>query len=258
MGRSKSASWSIGTVALCVLLLAGSWFLLIAPGLAAAAQTRTEAEQIAQQNGELQARTVELREQFADIDRYRAELAELQTQIPTDARTIDLLREIDAAAASAEVTITSAGAGDALPVAAPAQVAPTETTAQDAAAPATAEEPAAAPAAVDGFVAVPLNLTVVGPAPNVTRFMADLQTRLERLVLVDTLTGTAQPAAEAAEGRPATAVGDLEVALTGYAYVLLDPSVASAPADEPTARELPEAPGDKNPFAPNTTATPAG
>lgn len=285
MSESKAAPWVVGTALLSIAILAAGWLLLVSPRLESAAQTANQAEQIVAQNDVLRIQTAALREQFENIEEYKAQVAALRTQIPEDAQLTDLSRGITALAAQAGVTLISFTAGDPAPVV-PAVSDPAEPAAEEPASgedasgenaadaegtdtavvePAEETEPAptdGVQALIDGFVAIPLTISVLGPAPNVQAFTGLLQTQLLRLVLVNTWNGAAQDVTEPSVGRPATQVGDLEMVIGGFAWVLRDTSVVNGePVDgeeEPPAVEpMPSAPG-ANPFAPTARSEEAG
>jgi|SRR5665647_123465 len=264
MGRSKSSPWIVGTILLCLVLFGGAWLLVIAPKFDDVEDVELQTAAVIQQNDLLRAANMALSEQASNLDAYKAELADVRTQIPTDAELADLLRALAGIAEGTGVTIVSVGAGDATVLApvvstmAPEVAPAAEPVPDDGAEP--ADEGAAGDAVtpepteatgIEGFVFIPLTLDVLGQADAVRAFVAALQTGLDRLLLVDSLTATAQSAVEADGGRPATAIGDIELTLTAYAYVLVDvgASVDDVIADADQALPAPSA--DQNPFAPN-------
>lgn len=270
MGGSSKTTWVVGTVVVSVLMVVATWFLLASPVLAEAAETHEQADVAEQQNLVLSEQVAQLRAEFARMDEFRAELAGLRTQVPTKAELAAYLRELDAAAVARSVTLVDVQVQTPQAVTLPVPSAPaaapvvgTDTAAEpstEAAAqgadgatgatqePATQPSPAVVPA---GFAAVPLVMTVVGTYDDVAGFLDDIQNRTTRLFLVATLTGTAQDEAEAGSGRPATAPGDLEMAITGYTYVLPDRIATATPgADETPPPPLPAPVPGKNPFIP--------
>lgn len=264
----KATGWVLGTVVVALVLAAGAWFLAISPVVTRTQESRAQTESIEESNRLLQVKIARLAEQFENIEQYRAELAALRVQIPTDAQLSTYLREVDALAESQGVTVTSVSTavGQTVTLAEPLVPADTsadgsaddpadDATGTQASAPGTtststqAAEAAALPQAPEGFVAVPMTVTVVGPYADAVAFVDSLQEGAQRLFLVSGFTGQAQDEAEATGGRPATAVGDIEFAVSGYTYVLLDPAV---PTTDPTAENppLPGAAPGKNPLLP--------
>lgn len=264
MGDSRRRPWIGGTVFLALVIAAASWFLAISPTLATAAETRAEAQATRDQNDLLELRIAKLRADFERLPEFRAELEAIQTQIPTDADLASYLRQLDEAATSRAVTLTSVSPSPpvavvpavpiapAVPAPAPADsaVPPAEGGDSPTAAAVVPAAPAG-PVAPEGFVTIPVSMTVVGTYQGVVRFLDDTQNGTDRLLLVAGLQATALQAAEAGGGRPATAAGDLELIITGFAYVLVDPAAtsATAPADE---QPLPGPVHGRNPLSPSS------
>jgi hypothetical protein len=119
----------------------------------------------------------------------------------------------------------------------------------DSADPAVAEVPTG-PAVPAGLTAIPITITVVGTYDNTQAFLYDLQNATPRVFLVSGFTGTSQKETAASAGRPAMNLGDQELVISGFTYVLpdlttpvpVDPGVAPAP--------LPGVVPGKNPLVP--------
>lgn len=263
MQRSSSTTWIVGTVLVSLLLAVAAWFLLISPTLSTAGETRTQAEQVEMTNEQTVVRIARLKEQFAQLDTYKAELAALRTQVPETAQLSPYLRQLDEVAQAHSVTITSivpSPPATFAPVAAAAteEVMAGAGTTEEAAegsttdtATAEATAAAAATAAPAGMADIAVALTVVGSYDNVLAFIDAIQQTDRRLFLATTVTGTAQDDQAAGGGRPETRVGDLEAAISGYVFLL--PS--SLPADQvategEAAPALPGASAGKNPLVP--------
>lgn len=255
MGGAKKSTWIGGTVFLALVIVAAAYLLAISPMLTKASESRAETESTRQQNEILQMRVTQLAADFAKLDVYKEELSTLRVQIPTTAELSSLLRQLDVVAMSHEVTLTAISPGVPQAVAEPAAPAatpaPTESATSDTEGSAEASEAAPSVASVlpAGFVALPVSITAVGTYDNVLAFIGDLQNVTPRLFLVSGLTGTAQKDSDEGSGRPATAVGDLEVAITGFAFTLLDPYAVPAEVVDP-APALPGAVAGKNPLIP--------
>ena len=256
MATTKAGPWIMGAVVLSLGILALAWFVLIAPQRDEAWAPRDEAETARQQNVIQAQRLATLEQQFADLDSYKAELAALRLQIPTDDGEPELLREIHTVAESAGLSVVNIGVGTpeeffaAEPLEMPSDEPDTtegegatdegaEDTAEGEAA-AEGAEVAPAPTAteaapcVPGFVAIPVQVTVVGTVDAARAFTEAMQTQIERLYMVTGFSMEGQEEAEASNGRPATAWGDVEMVLNGYVYVLKD-SMTAAPADAAAA-----------------------
>jgi len=264
MSDAKNRTWIVGTVLVALVLGALTWFFGISPALTTASDLREQTEDARAQNDILEMQVVQLRADFEKLPEHRATLEALRTQVPTVPGLASYLRELDAIAVAKGVAITNvspSAAVDVVPAVPPladVPAAPVEAPAADQ--PAEAQDPAAEPAAPvaptgptvpDGMAAIPVTLTVVGTYDATTGFLADLQGTTQRLFLVSGLTVTGQDEAEPSSGRPATQVGDLEIVVTGYLYVLPEPSGVAAPVDPATPpAPLPGAVPGKNPFVP--------
>ena len=237
--KSQAASWVAGTVIVSVLLAVAAWFLVISPKQDAIEVIKLETANVDSLNELTEIKIAVLKKQFENLDTYKAELAAIQVQIPTSAQLAEYTKEVASIAEANEVTTTTWAPG------VPTGVVPM-----------VAQEPGGVAVIlpeVPGFVAVPVSMTVVGTYQNSLNFLEALQTGTQRLFLVATLDGVAQSAGEASGGRPATVLGDLELAVTGFTYVLADPYGATAPIvpdDGSASPVLPAQPDGKNPLVP--------
>ncbi len=260
MGGAKRSTWIGGTVFVALIIMVATYFLAVAPALATASDTRAEATSTQQSNDLLRLKITKLAADFAKLPEYKAELAAIRVQIPTNADLSGYLRQLDATAVARSVKLTAVGPSraqtvvPAVPAAAAVPAPVTAPIAEASAAPAAPTVAAAAPAANAGpvgFAAIPFTMTVVGTYDNTLAFVSDLQNATPRLFLVTALTGTSQPKADASGGRPATAIGDLELVVTGFTYALTDPSAVPAAKDPAAAAPaLPGAVAGKNPLVP--------
>jgi Tfp pilus assembly protein PilO len=270
MSGAKRSTWVGGTVFVALLIMAASYFLAVSPTLATASDTRAQVQATEQSNQVLQVKLTKLKADFAKLPEYKAELAAIRVQIPTTADLSGYLRQLDAVAVAHSVTFTdvtpstpqsvvpavAVAAAPAATPAAPPAATPTATATAEALPEAPSGVPAAeaAPAAaakIDGFAAIQLVLTVVGTYDNAVAFLNDVQNATPRLFLVTALAGKSQPKADATGGRPATAIGDVELTVTGFAYALTDPSaVPATAAPAAAAPALPGAVAGKNPLIP--------
>lgn len=290
MGMSRSAGWIAGAAALMVAILAGTWFLLAAPKFESAAETRSEAESTRSTNDILEIQANQLRADAEHIDQYKEQLAAIAIQMPPVADLDPFYDTVELLAAQTSVFLVSIAPGSPISVAeAVAAVMPTATdtgatdtgatdnataspgdgavdtaeeTADDAEAAADAQddttataEPtplAALPAQLEGFVAVPVVLDVVGTYPAVTSFIDSLQNVPERLFLVTLIDATRQKQAAAGQGRPIVEDGFIELIVGGYLYVLEDdPALAAI-----VARDAPQSGQPVEPVMPSSGANP--
>ncbi|WP_298457765.1 hypothetical protein [uncultured Cellulomonas sp.] len=250
---ATTSNWLAATAMIAAAMMAGGWFLAIGPRLAEAADTRTDAASVEERNLVLDAQLTALEQQDAELPALESELVTLQAQLPPDARLPALLDELSALADTHAVTLlavtpgtpTAVAPSEAAPAAAVADGAASTEPAADATTDPVAEQTApattsttAAVSPIPGFVAVPVQLTALGATDDVLAFLEALQTTTTRLLLVTALTGTGQPDAEPAGGRPATRTGDVEMRVDGLAYVLVD-HLAVAPTPQPEASGAP-------------------
>jgi len=257
---ARKATWVAGAAILGVVALGGTWFLGAAPVLTEISRLSDERETTQAQNEELDARLQRLATDSARLPELKAALADLQVGIPTTAQVDDFLRRVDELQSARGIPTVKVEVADPLsvvdnrgvlaPEPAPADAA---TAPADGAAATPEPEPSAsagtstgdtsdgqasddpATAAVpgpDGFVAVPVTITLLGNFISSLGFLSDLQSADGRLFLVTDLKGLGQDEAEAVDGRPATAQGDIELTITGRLYVLVDPAGLSAPDQE--------------------------
>jgi len=263
MRNPAAFRWTIGTVFLAIILAAATYMLILMPTMDATAEARefAEAEQV--RIDQLEIQLAGLQADAKNLEQFRAELAELQIQLPTSLLLPELTRQLDGIAEDAEVTLTSVTPGIPYEVRAPVSAAPppppvepedgesdeNATDGEDGAAVPPPTEPVG-PLLPGGFYAVPVQLNVVGTYDATVDFLEALQLENPRLFLVHGLAASALEQSGAQGGRPAVADGDLESQVSFLAYVLLD-NVGLEAGDDPSAEApaLPT-PGDGNPFEP--------
>jgi len=255
MGGAKKSTWIGGTAFLCVVILIGAWFMLIAPKRADAASVRDEAAQVEAQNDVLEAKVASLAADFKRLPELKEQLAAYRVGIPTEAQLSQFIKHLAKIADDRSVVIENITPATPQEVALATSTAPaaeptpspsaTETPAADSSESSTTSDSTAAPKALvpQGFTAVPFTITVIGKYADTTAFLSDLQSTKNRLFLVGGVTGTGQPKQDASAGKPATELGDQELVVTGFAYVLPDTTTAATPAPVPTAG--PDLPKDK-------------
>ncbi len=249
MGNPKAKSWITGTAVIAIALLVGAWFLLIAPVREATAETTAEAVSQDDRNAREKKQIEALAAQFADIETYRAQLADLRQQIPTSPRQGEFQSQIAAIAVTHSVTIASLTITPSTEV---VVAGPATASAQDAEESA-GDEAAPAPAPANlfaGFYQMPITIEVVGTYQNVLSFMGELQTINPRAFLITGLAGTGQKQADGSGGLPPTAPGDLNLVISGQMYVLADPNAVPDAIDPGSISPLPVPPHEKNPLFP--------
>src|SRR3954451_10515984 len=90
--------WVAGAVAAALLLVAGSWLLLISPQRAQAAQLREQATAQQSANDMIKLRPHQLKAQSASLPQRRAQLAEIQQQLPGSPELSALVRQLSSVA----------------------------------------------------------------------------------------------------------------------------------------------------------------
>jgi len=269
----KKSTWIAGTALVAVVMIVAAWFLAITPNMDRASATRAAAAQTRQDNDLLQLRVAQLAADFKKLDEYKAELQAAQTKIPTTAALSDYLRELDAAAVANGVTIITVTPG--APVAATIVAASGGSaaggaatgagTTTDGSTPApsstatdgtttdgtttdgtttdgtTTDGTATAPQGPEGFVQIPMQVTVIGTFDGTQGFLDQIQQGPVRLFLVTSLAGRSLEDQSASAGRPATVAGDQELTITGQMYVLPD-ALSQSPGTDGTTDGVTPAP----------------
>lgn len=248
MKMPKATPWVLGAAVVSVLILGLAWMFGISPQLETANQARDDAERVEMQNVQHQRRLVELRQQFENLDEYKAELAAIQVQLPPEDGEPSLYREIAQASATSGAFIVSiiteaVTSVEPTPEADP-NAGATEPGADEAAdgsggeaadetPPATVEP---TPMGLDGFVAVPFSIKVLGTYDQTVQFVELVQESFQRLFVVTGFTVKGQAASPPAGGRPEVKEGDAEFEILGFVYVLQDDGTQTA-GDEADADE---------------------
>ena len=247
--RLTRQSLIIGTVVLSLVVCALAWFLLISPKRDEAQATRDETANLESSNDVLAVSVVDLREKFARLDEYKAELAAAQTKVPQDLVIASVVLEVETAAVANGVVLAELSPSDGQVVRSGALATPS-----DATAPASTDEAGGGPTEADGLVAYPVSMTVYGSYDETTAFVSQIQTMTERYVLV---TGTQIEATVEApalpDGTPDLEPGDMKTIVNAYVYALPSAEPAATPDDaEPVP--LPVRPEGKSIVLPQPVA----
>ena len=194
MTRSPNTVWIGGAGVLAVLVLIASYLLVISPMRAEAADLATQTAEVAQRNDVIALETEQLEADFATLGDRKAELAAITATLPAEADVPDLLRQVTRSATSAGVVLTSVVPGT--PVLHGSDGSATTTS-------------AAGPTVVD----IPVTIGVQGSFATTELFVKQIQTDLERFLLLDDLTLTA--------GTTTSDTG-VTTAIQGVIYVVRD------------------------------------
>jgi len=148
--------WLIGGVAAAAVLVAAGWLFFIGP-------QRSQADSLRQQSAagdlnlaSLRHKLVDLEQQNANLDQYRAQLIRDRQALPAAPALTDFLRELQSAGDAVGVTVTGLIVG-----------APTE-----------------ADAGGTKVISLPITLTLSGSSAQLSRFLDELQRVQPRAVLV--------------------------------------------------------------------------
>lgn len=162
--------WLIGTFVLIVLMLAGTYFIGVAPQLGAAALAAAETTTVRAQNVGHQQQLDALKEQFENIDSLRSDLEDLRLEVPGEPDQTPLLAQIGALATANEVSVGG------IAFETPVLYVPGDSTDPEVVA-------AAASVSSGNFYVIPVTMTVTGTGEHTFAFLTQLQTGT-RLFLV--------------------------------------------------------------------------
>ncbi len=244
--------WIIGSVLIMVAIVLLGWALGISPQLAERSASETNRQSVESQNQIYATALASLKKDYDNIDEFRAELDELQKALPSGSglsRFIGSLRDLEAASG---VVLTNFGAGDPIPFVynAGGTVVPPATATDGGGTGATAAPPVATPSVVapgtlvqtlspDEFIFIEISLSVDGSQAQVLDFVDALQHSARRFLVTQLAITTDDNVAYTGK-------------ITGYVYVLIDPSKPAEPDDgtlTPTPSPTP---------TPTTSAGPSG
>ena len=175
---TQTTRWSAGTAVAVLLILVAGWFLLISPQRTEAQDLEAQAAGTEADNLRLESEIATLKAQQKQLPKWQAQLAELQTQIPSSPAMPSLIRSLSDIAKSSGVSLDSMS--PAAPVLTPGSLSAQE-----------------------------LQLTVSGGYFEIQRFVNNLE-RLERVFLV-----TGLGLAEAADETDTTTSSSDSAELTG-------------------------------------------
>ena len=199
--------WVRGGVAVAFGLFAIGWFFVISPQQSQTGDLRTQAASAQTQTSTLQHQLGQLQADNKNLLKYQAELTSAQSALPATAAIPSFLREMQAAGATTEVSVTAISVG--APTAVTAYVKPASTTTSTTTAAATGADAGAA----RGGYSVSLAVTATGTLGGINAFVAQLQQLQPRAVLVTSM-----------QESPGTAGA---VVLTLDLNAFLNPSVAT-------------------------------
>lgn len=204
---TKTRVWSAGAALVGVLLVVGSWFLLISPQRSEAASLREQDTQAQAFNDQLKLKTQQLKAQFASLPARQAQLAEIKQQMPENPALPSLVRDLSKYADQAGITLVSV---------APNSPAPLAASAQNGAATLT-------PATTAPIQQIQTTVVTSGSYAELTLYLQKLQAQMRRAVMVDSIALTKASTEGAAKD-------DLQMTLTTRVFVLDTKAAAAAGA----------------------------
>jgi hypothetical protein len=224
--------WVVVAVILMIAIVVMGWFLGVSPRLGEVAANEVQRQGVLAQNQLYEAELTRLKKEDAKLGEYKAKLAGLQKQLPPENDLSTFLGELHQLEGVSGVVLTNFGAADALPFtlepgavaagqAADAVVPPTQTLDSN------------------EFVFIEVTLTVAGNQAQILDFVEALQTGTRRYLVTSLQINTEDAVAYVGK-------------ITGYVYVLIDPTKPAEPDDgtvTPTPIPTP---------TPTTSAGPSG
>lgn len=208
MLANRTSRWSLAAAALCIVLLAASWFLLISPRRADAFAVRAQAAQSDAQAVQLQVDIADLKAQFADLPKQRAELKAIKRQLPPQAGIPELLRDLRQIAARSGTTLDSLIPGT-----------PSVLGATSGSGPVTA--------GTGSVITIPLQLSVTGGYFEASLYVKHLQTKLQRSMLITAINSAPATATEGESTETATATSSPAATATATATATAAAAVTS-------------------------------
>ena len=232
----KNRLWVIGSVLVMFAIVALGFVLGIQPQLKSASTARTERVVVETTNTEQTLVLAQLKQDFANIDDVRNELAPLLLSVPNGTEIPAFINQLSELAGQSQVSLTGITVSEPqayAPVAAPAAEAPvaeggpeeasvTDPVATDPVATAGVPPVVDSRITATNFAVLSVQISITGEYSRVLDFVNGLQTG-SRLFLVSGIT----TAAVSADG---AASGTVDATITGLVYVLVPDAAAGAVA----------------------------
>jgi type IV pilus assembly protein PilO len=219
MVASRVGRWAALTCLVCVALVAATWFLLIGPRRAQAAELADQQVQAEAQNHDLERKIEELKAQFAELPQAQAELADFRREMPAEVDMPRLVRQLHHLASVSGVSVLAITPGEAEPASGAAPGA--DPAAQPAAQPAGQDGQAPVPgssAPSDQLIAIPITVSLRGDYFQAALFIKQVQTKLDRAFLVSSVDVVKSVQGEPAEGSAED--GAVDLTLNGRVFLL--------------------------------------
>lgn len=217
MLSNRTSRWSLATAALCVALIAASWFLLIGPRRSQASELAADQVTAQQQNDALRQRIAQLQAQMADLPQRQAELASIRRQLPAAPNVPRLVRDLRSLADASGVTLGA--------------VTPADPVVLDA----TTGQPVAggAAAGTGQLFGIPTSVKVSGDYFEAALFVKQVQTKMRRAYLITGVSaeqGNGGSTSTDGTAGAGSASGTIDLTLTGQVFVYRDTADAAGAA----------------------------
>lgn len=124
MRNPAALRWMVGAILVSLVIGALAFFVIISPTLDATAEARERAESEQARIDQLEIQLAGLKADFARIDEFRAELAEIRVGMPSEVLLNELTRQVDSHATQTEVVIADVSVSTPFEVLAPRSAAP--------------------------------------------------------------------------------------------------------------------------------------
>ncbi|MFI7588893.1 type 4a pilus biogenesis protein PilO [Spongisporangium articulatum] len=224
MLKTRTQRWWAATAVAGVLILAATWFLLVDPSRTKASDLRMQAEAAQNDVQVQQTKVAQLKSQFADLAKKKAQLSTIRSQMPSSAQMPQLVKDVSGYASSSGVQLLGLTPGT-----------PTVSTA-------TGGTAASASTSQPVLVEIPLSLQTNGDFFESSLFLKSLQTTMTRSFFVSGIqlaagasSGSGTPDPTAADTADPTAT-NISMTLTGKVYVLLDGTTTLADVKKETSK----------------------
>jgi Tfp pilus assembly protein PilO len=158
MAHRKDRMWLLGGIVAMLLLVAGSWFLLISPKNAEADDVHSSADDASAQLVILKHQVAALKAESAKLASYKTQLKTNQMALPTTSGVPDFLRQLQDSGVAVDVDISNISVG--------------------------APEPSKA---VPSVYELPISLSAVGTVADMSSFLKRLQEVQPRAVLLNSV-----------------------------------------------------------------------
>ena len=210
---NKSRIWVMGAVLAIVAIIAGGWFIGIAPQLAVATSAKNERSNVMSANQRNQILLAKLKRDYLNIDALKNQVSNLQESVPPMTDIPSFVTELNTLANARGVTLKSFAVSDAkryTPITQGSTGTPSGSSQIN------------SKITPSNFVIIPVQIAVSGDYGKVLDFVNDVQLG-RRLFLVSALSSMGATNSKGVKGSPATSGGAQRVdsSITGYIYVLL-------------------------------------